>query len=486
MDPCPFVRLTVGNLALKVPVASKPARTVVHPSSSPCFCKIKLKGFPLQTAVVPCISPDGQCPDAAAGGSTANAQNFAVATFHLSKSDIEKLSGKSIFGSNKELRLSISIYTGRGGTTCGLNSERLLGKVKVPLNLAGTESRPAVFHNGWANVGKSSKSASAQFHLNVRSEPDPRFVFQFDGEPECSPQVFQIQGSIRQPVFTCKFSFRSQPDRNQRSRSLPPEQSCTRSWLSSFGSERERPGKERKGWSITVHDLSGSPVAAASMVTPFVASPGSDRVSRSNPGSWLILRPSDCTWKPWGRLEAWRERGSSDGLGYRFELIPDSAAAGIVLAESTISSGKGGKFVIDLGSSPTNTGGGTVNGRTTPGSAASPAVSPRSSGDFGYGLWPYCMYRGFVMSASVAGEGSSSRSSGGGGGGSNKIVDGKNSGGKSKKQPTVEISVQHVNCTEDAAAFVALSAAIDLSMDACRLFSQKLRKELCPPQDLQS
>lgn len=236
-------------------------------------------------------------------------------------------------------------------------------------------------------------------------------------------------------------------------RSLPLEHSSSRNWLSSFGSERERPGKERKGWSITVHDLSGSPVAAASMVTPFVASPGSDRVSRSNPGSWLILRPGDGTWKPWGRLEAWRERGSADSLGYRFELIPDSAAAGIVLAESTLSCRKGGKFVIDLGTSV------STNGKLTPGNSTSPACSPRGSGDFGYGLWPYCMYRGFVMSASVEGECS---------------------------KPTVEVSVQHVNCTEDAAAYVALSAAVDLSIDACRLFSQKLRKELCPSQDLLS
>ncbi|XP_021888779.1 uncharacterized protein LOC110807825 [Carica papaya] len=444
MDPCPFVRLTVGNLALKIPVASKPASSVVHPSSSPCFCKIKLKNFPLQTAVVPYISPETlQFPEV---------QTLA-ATFHLSKADLDKLAAKSIFAAKTCLK--ISIYTGRRGTTCGVSSGRLLGKVSVPLDLARTGSRASVFHNGWISVGKeANKGSSAQFHLNVKAEPDPRFVFQFDGEPECSPQVFQIQGNIRQPVFTCKFSFRT-GDRSQRSRSLQSEPSSSRSWLSSFGSERERPGKERKGWSITVHDLSGSPVAAASMVTPFVASPGSDRVSRSNPGSWLILRPGDGTWKPWGRLEAWRERGASDGLGYRFELIPDTnggmSRAGIVLAESTLSSHKGGKFVIDLGAGST--------GRATPGSSTSPVTSPRSSGDFGYGLWPYCMYKGFVMSASVEGEGKCSK-------------------------PSVEVSVQHVNCTEDAAAYVALAAAVDLSMDACRLFSQRLRKELCNHQDL--
>ncbi|GKV33490.1 hypothetical protein SLEP1_g41999 [Rubroshorea leprosula] len=186
------------------------------------------------------------------------------------------------------------------------------------------------------------------------------------------------------------------------------------------------------------------------MVTPFVASPGTDRVSRSNPGSWLILRPGDGTWKPWGRLEAWRERGSSDGLGYRFELSPDMSAPTIVLAESTLSSSKGGKFVIDLGSGS--------NGRSTPANSASPVCSPRGSGDFGYGLWPFCVYRGFVMSARVEGEGRCSK-------------------------PCVEVSVQHVNCLEDAAAFVALAAAVDLSMDACRLFSQRLRKELCNQQD---
>jgi hypothetical protein len=55
--------------------------------------------------------------------------------------------------------------------------------------------------------------------------------------------------------------------------------------------------------------------------------------------------------------------------------------------------------------------------------------------------------------------------------------------GKCSK-PGVEVGVQHVNCTEDAAAFVALAAAVDLSMDACKLFSQRLRKEFCQDQDM--
>ncbi|KAL0011324.1 hypothetical protein SO802_006432 [Lithocarpus litseifolius] len=101
MDPCPFVRLTVGNLALKIPIASKPARFVVHPSSSPCFCKIKLKKFSLQTAVVLFISPENQFLDG-------HVHNM-VATFHLNKSDLEKFAEKSIF--TVKLCLRISIYT---------------------------------------------------------------------------------------------------------------------------------------------------------------------------------------------------------------------------------------------------------------------------------------------------------------------------------------------------------------------------------------
>ncbi|XP_077233973.1 formin-like protein (DUF1005) [Tasmannia lanceolata] len=440
MDPCPFVRLLVGNLALKIPVASKPARSGVHPSTSPCFCKIRLKNFPQQTSIVPLIPPENPFPEGQSQFHT------VAASFHLNKLDLDKLVGKSIFA--KKVCLKVAIYTGRRGTTCGVNSGKLLGRVSVPLDLSGTESKVSVFHNGWISVGRDLKGSSAQLHLSVRAEPDPRFVFQFDGEPECSPQVFQIQGNIRQPVFTCRFSFRSMSDRNPRSRSSQSETSTSRSWLSSLGSERERPGKERKGWSITIHDLSGSPVATASMVTPFVASPGSDRVSRSNPGAWLILRPGDGTWKPWGRLEAWRERGSTDGLGYRFELLPDMSSTGILLAESTLGTGKGGKFIIDIGGN---------NGKSN-NSSTSPACSPRGSGDFGFGLWPYCVYRGFVMSATVEKEGKCSR-------------------------PMVEVGVQHVSCTEDAAAYVALAAAIDLSMDACKLFSHKLRKELCQQQE---
>ncbi|KAG5030124.1 hypothetical protein JHK87_013638 [Glycine soja] len=61
---------------------------------------------------------------------------------------------------------------------------------------------------------------------------------------------------------------------------------------------------------------------------------------------------------------------------------------------------------------------------------------------------------GFVMGSTVDGEGKVSK-------------------------PVVQVGAQHVTCMADAALFIALSASVDLSMDACRLFSHKLRKELC-------
>ncbi|KAF8027872.1 hypothetical protein BT93_E0714 [Corymbia citriodora subsp. variegata] len=421
--------------------SSAPSCSAVHPSSSSSlsfFCKIKLSNFPAQHASLPLISsPDDHSPD------HSPSQTLA-ACFSLPKPLFEKLALQ-----NPTLR--IEVYRGRFGGACGLvGGPKLIGKVSVPLDLRRAEPRAVSVHNGWVDIGRKS---GEKLHVSVRAEPDPRFVFEFEKEPECSPQVFQVQGSVKQPVFTCNFSFRNNVgDRNSRSRSSLSETSTSRSWIPSLvGNDKDSHSKERKGWSVTIHDLSGSPVAAASMVTPFVPSPGSDRVSRSNPGAWLILRPSHGTWRPWGRLEAWLEHGSSDMLSYRFELLPDTSATTTpTVANSSISIKNGGKFTIDLTNS------------------VSPMSSPSSSMDLGsgswsgsgsgsdfvaLGLWPHSVSGGFVMSSTMQGVDKASK-------------------------PQVEVGVQHVTCTEDAAAFVALAAAIDLSMDACKLFSQKLRTEL--------
>ncbi|PQQ10670.1 uncharacterized protein Pyn_18956 [Prunus yedoensis var. nudiflora] len=395
MDPCPFVRLNVDSLALKLPHATRPAGPGVHSSTTPCFCELKIKNFPSQTAL---LTLSNSLSDSSPPDSSTSAPGF-----HVDSTLLRRLSGKPV-------TLRVSVYTGRMGRTCGVTSGKLLGRVHLSIDLDSARVHPTVIHNGWMKLGKDREKPSARLHLTVRAEPDPRFVFQFGGEPECSPVVFQIQGrDIRQPVFSCKFS----ADRNSRFRSLQSDFTSmnNRGWMRTFSGDRERPGRERKGWMITIHDLSGSPVAAASMITPFVPSPGSDRVSRSNPGAWLILRPhgfSVSSWKPWGRLEAWRERGPIDGLGYKFELVTDNGpSSSITIAEGTMSVKKGGQFCIDSSLMRDS------------------ALNSRSP------------VKGFVMGSTVEGEGKVSK-------------------------PSVQVGVQHVTCMADAALFVALSAAIDL------------------------
>ncbi|GKC16265.1 hypothetical protein Tco_1013047 [Tanacetum coccineum] len=406
MDPCPYERIIIGNLGLKGVTSS-------------CYCKIKVKNHPTQYVQITTFSGD------------VNEQVQVQACFNMKRTEFEKCSG-----------LKIEVYSGRVGLNpgCGFGSGIGKGKLLGVVNV-GLDSE--VVQNGWVGIG-DLRNNKVELHLSIRVERDPRFVFEFDGEPECSPQVFQVNRNVRQAVFTCKFSLRNSREHNLRSDSSLLETNCSKKWLRSMKSDKEKPSKERKGWSITVHDLSGSPVAMASMVTPFVPSHGTDSVSHSNPGAWLILRPGHNTWKPWGRLEAWRESKNKESLGYRFELLPDASTSGlepVTLSTSTISSKTGGKFTIDMsnGSSPMS----TPNGSFGSGSG--------SGSDFEFGSWAHLMYQGFVMSSSVGGIGS---------------------------KPEVEVGVQHVTCTEDAAAFVALAAAIDLSVDACQPFSRKLRKEL--------
>lgn len=427
MDPCPFVRLIIESLALRLPSsAARPAGPGVHPTTTPCYAKLKLTNFPSQTALLPLCNADPS-------SSSPPESSTSATGFHLDPTTLCRLSSKPV------IILKVSVFIGRMGRTCGVTCGKLLGSVRLCIDVSGAQSRATVYQNGWMNLGGSggrngscNKRPPAKLHVAVRSEPDPRYVFQFGGEPECSPVVFQIQENIRQPVFSCKFS----ADRNHRSRSLPTDFSISNNkrWMRTYSGDREKSGRDqRKGWMIIVYDLSGSSIAAASMITPFVPSPGSDRVSRSNPGAWLILRPNGASvssWKPWGRLEAWRERGPVDGLGYKFELVNDSGltSGGVPIAEGTMSVKKGGQFCID--------------NNTMRDSA------PRLMSN---------VVRGFVMRSSVEGEGKTSK-------------------------PMVQVGVRHVTCMADAALFIALSAAIDLSMDACRLFSHKLRKELLPDE----
>ena len=186
------------------------------------------------------------------------------------------------------------------------------------------------------------------------------------------------------------------------------------------------------------------------MVTPFVPSTGTNSVSRTNPGAWLIMKAGprgEDSWMPWGRLEAWRERG---GLGSKFQLLPTEGGGGgfnnnwgMLVSESVIHTHKRGEFLID-----------TFKLKPETPCSASPVDSPQSSGDFHFSFGNALAIDGggFVMSANVEGEGRKSR------------------------PPHVELAMRHVNDTEDAAVFMALAAAVDLSVDACLPFSKKLGK----------
>ena len=186
MDPCPFVRLIVESLTLKLPHAIKPAGSGVYPTATPCFCKLKLKNFPTQTAL---LGLSNSSPDS----------STSAAGFHLDALTLRRLSGKPVM-------LRIEVYTGRMGRTCGVSCRKLVGRLQVTMDLGVSQTRPSVVQNGWMKLGNEPDKPTAKLHLTIRTEPDPRFVFQFGGEPECSPVVFQIQGNIRQPVFSCKFS----------------------------------------------------------------------------------------------------------------------------------------------------------------------------------------------------------------------------------------------------------------------------------------
>ncbi|KAL9231946.1 hypothetical protein vseg_007104 [Gypsophila vaccaria] len=478
MDPCQFLKIIVGNLAVRFPTNNNTAHQA---GSSSCYCKMRFMDFPPQYAAVPVVPQEGT--------------HQVSACFTLSNTDVDKLvasivenkkkkgssrgfsnrnSNSNSNSSSNATALKVDVYYGAPGQSkgCGFGGTvgKLVGRVTVPLDLSRQvlEAKTStVVQNGWVNLNTSTNTSTntntnmnTQVYVSVKVKPDPRFVLEFEGDPECSPQVFLVQGKIEQPVFSCKFSCRQPVDWNSRSSS---EASTSRSWLSTLKVDKDHNHhhqvKERKGWSITIHDLSGSTVASASIITPFVPSQGTDWVSKSNPGAWLIMRPGDHTWKPWGRLESWRERDGpgSDSIGHRLEIIPDVGTTSVMgpntLAQGSVQARSGGKFSIDIPSGP------------------SPSTSPNSSIDFGswsgsgsasssgsepgptMGWWPGMTYKGFVMSTTVGREGKGSK-------------------------PRVEVGAHHVTCAEDAAVFVALAAAMDLSMDACRPFSHKLRKEL--------
>ncbi|KAL3685333.1 hypothetical protein R1sor_003355 [Riccia sorocarpa] len=436
MEARAFIKVSVGALGLRIPVALKASRTGVHAASSPCFCEISLPNAEVQT--VPVTLQSSTTLDAAASRTVA-------ASFYLDEPALQKLLTPSFFraGSSPSY-LKIVVFSGRQGSYWGFRKGKKLGTFKIPVGIEWTERKSVILHNGWVSIGcgkgeGASSSPGAELHANIKVESDPRYTFQFDGEPAWSPQIVQVQGAMHQPIFSCTFT----RDRSSRTRWGSMDGAAPTVWYASSDEDASKNKDERKGWLAMIHDLSGSPLAVASMVTPFVPSAGSNLVSRSNPGAWLILRPDSSgidSWRPWGRLEAWRERGQ-DGVHFRFSVNQDSGSgvsSDLLVAETIISARKGGDFSIDSG---------RLRFKPEVLSPTTPVHSPKSSGDFSFtNLVP--RVGGFVMKCDVK-------------------------GGKSNVKPMVEVATRHVTCLEDAAVFMALAAAVDLSVDACQPFSKK-------------
>lgn len=286
MEPRPFIRVAVCGLGLRIPVSSKASRGGVHAAASPCYCEISLPNFPLETVPIPLIG--------STTSTTGPDRNNTAASFYLDESALEKLLLPSCMR-RKIPCLAAAVYSGK----------QKLGTFRLPVGIDWAEGKRAVLYSGWTSIGNAKvdggkPGAGAELHVEVRVEVDPRYMFQFEKVTALSPQIIQVSSKNKQSIFSCKFS------RDKLSRCRVGTSDISSSSSSLEGREKR---KERKGWLVMIHDLSGSPVAAASMVTPFVPSAGSDYVARSNPGAWLILRPESSgadSWRPWGRLEVWR------------------------------------------------------------------------------------------------------------------------------------------------------------------------------------
>ncbi|GLT58973.1 hypothetical protein SLA2020_344870 [Shorea laevis] len=420
MDPQAFTRLSIGSLGLRFRASTlNSSKSGANAFPSPCSCEIRLRGFPIQTTSVPLVS----CPEA-----TPDIHSIA-SSFYLEEADVKALLTPGCFYSS-HASLEITVFTGKKGLYCGRGvKKQQIGTFKLNVGPEWGEGKPVILFNGWIGIGKNKNDGGklgAELHLRVKLDPDPRYVFQFEDVTRLSPQIVQLQGSIKQPIFSCKFS------RDSYGRVAQGDP------LSTYCSEIETERRERKGWKVKIHDLSGSAVAAAFITTPFVPSTGCDWVAKSNPGAWLIVRPDVCrpeSWLPWGKLEAWRERGIRDSICCRFHLLSEGQDGGeFLMSEILINAERGGEFFVD-----------TDRQTRTP---AIPIPSPQSSGDFST-LSP--IGAGFVMSCRVQGEGKSSK-------------------------PLVQLAMRHVTCVEDAAIFMALAAAVDLSIEACRPFRRRFRR----------
>ncbi|KAE8725203.1 Detected protein of confused Function [Hibiscus syriacus] len=347
MDPLAFIRLSIDSLGLRIrgtPLGS--SRAGIRAFSAPCSCEIRLQGFPVQTTVIPLVLSPEAMPDV----------HSIASSFYLEESDLKSLLTPGCFY-NHHAYLEITVFTGRKGTHFGVGVKRhQIGTFKLAVGPEWGEGKPVILFNGWIGIGKNKHEngkPGAELHLRVKLDPDPRYVFRFEDATVQSPQIVQLQGAVKQPIFSCEFS---------RDRVVQVDSLNT--YLSGSGDnlDIETGRRERKGWKVKIHDLSGSAVAAAFITTPFVPS-----------------------------------------TGQRAGCLGENSRHGVSVASETM-----------------------------------------CAADFTCCLKSRTEQR-------VYGESKSSK-------------------------PSVQLAMRHVTCIEDAAIFMALAAAVDLSIEACKPFRRKPRR----------
>lgn len=200
MDPQAFIRLSIGSLGLRIPGANlNSAKSGIQALSSPCSCEIKLQGFPVQTSSIPFVSSPEAIPDT----------HSIASSFYLEESDLKALLAPGCFYSPHAC-LEIAVFSGRKGSHCGVGTKRQqIGTFKLEVGPEWCEGKPVILFNGWIGIGKSKQESGkpgVELHLRVKLDPDPRYVFQFEDVTTLSPQIVQLRGSIKQPIFSCKFS----------------------------------------------------------------------------------------------------------------------------------------------------------------------------------------------------------------------------------------------------------------------------------------
>jgi hypothetical protein len=199
MDPQAFIRLSVGSLALRIPkvlINSTSKSNEKKNFSSQCSCEIKLRGFPVQTTSIPLMPSLDAAPD-----------HHSISTsFYLEESDLRALLTPGCFYS-PHAHLEISVFTGKKSLNCGVGGKRQqIGMFKLEVGPEWGEGKPMILFNGWISIGKTKRDGAAELHLKVKLDPDPRYVFQFEDVTTLSPQIVQLRGSVKQPIFSCKFS----------------------------------------------------------------------------------------------------------------------------------------------------------------------------------------------------------------------------------------------------------------------------------------